>query len=99
MRAVSSMSVMPGRLRRFGCRRGGGIHFGLDDIDAATIRLTAPRGFTQEISRLVYAWPADEGVFAGIRYQSRLGDQFVNWVMFEAPEGTSVISAGGGRAD
>ena len=70
------------------------IHHGLAEIDAATIRLTAPRGFTQEISRLVYASPSDEGAFAGICYQSRLGDQFVNWAIFEPPEDASPLVAG-----
>lgn len=70
------------------------IRHGLDEIDASTIRLSAPRGFTQEISRLVYAWKADHGPFAGIRYRSRLGDEFVNWAIFETPEGTSPIAVG-----
>jgi hypothetical protein len=45
------------------------IHHGLDEIDAATIRLRAPRAFTQQVSRYAY----EEGSFAGIRYRSRLG--------------------------
>ena len=60
------------------------IHYGLSDIDASAIRLTARRGFTQEISRLVYASVNEGGPFAGIRYASRLGDQFTNWAIFEA---------------
>ena len=78
-------------------RRGAAaaaIRYGLDEIDASTIRLSAPRGFTQEISRLVYAWQADGGPFAGIRCRSRLGDEFVNWAIFETTEGTSPIAAG-----
>lgn len=60
------------------------IHHGLDEIDAAAIRLRAPRGFTQQVSRYVY----DRGSFAGIRYRSRLGDDVVNWAIFEpAPAG------------
>jgi hypothetical protein len=60
------------------------IHHGLDEIDAATIRLRAPRGFTQQVSRYVYG----RGCFAGIRYRSRLGDDVVNWAIFEpAPDG------------
>jgi hypothetical protein len=60
------------------------IHHGLDEIDAATIRLRAPRGFTQQVSRYVY----EEGSFAGIRYRSRLGDDVLNWAIFEpAPDG------------
>lgn len=60
------------------------IHHGLSDIDGAAIRLTAPRGFTQEISRFVYEC-GTEGVepLAGIRYQSRLDDGTSNWGIFE----------------
>lgn len=66
------------------------VHFGLDDIDAATIRLRAPRGFTPAVSRFVYEQRDDQGSFAGIRYGSRLGDQFVNWAVFEpAPDAPS----------
>jgi hypothetical protein len=63
------------------------IHFGLDEIDAGTIRLNAPRAFTQTVSRFVYEQRDEQGSFAGIRYGSRLGDQFVNWAIFEpAPD-------------
>ena len=66
------------------------IHFGLDEIDAATIRLRAPRAFTQTMSRFVYEQRDEQGSFAGIRYGSRLGDQFVNWATFEpAPDAPS----------
>ena len=54
------------------------IHHGLDEIDAATIRLRAPRAFTQQVSRYVY----EQGSFAGIRYRSRLGDDVLNWAVF-----------------
>jgi hypothetical protein len=64
------------------------IHHGLDEIDAATIRLRAPRGFTQQMSRYAY----EQGSFAGIRYRSRLGDDVVNWAIFEpAPGGASPL--------
>jgi hypothetical protein len=64
------------------------IHHGLDEIDAATIRLRAPRGFTQQVSRYVY----EEGSFAGIRYRSRLGDDVANWAIFEpAPAAVSPL--------
>lgn len=60
------------------------IHHGLNEIDAATIRLRAPRAFTQHVSRFVY----EQGPLAGIRYRSRLGDDIVNWAIFEpAPHG------------
>lgn len=60
-------------------------HFGLEDLDAGTIRLRAPRRFTQEVSRLVYECSEADGArqFDGIRYGSRLGDEFDNWAIFE----------------
>ncbi|MGD0456088.1 MAG: RES family NAD+ phosphorylase [Solirubrobacteraceae bacterium] len=69
---------------------GRAIHYGLSEIDAATIRLDAPRRFTQEISRLVYEWHENHGGCAGICYRSRLGDQFVNWAIFEPPPDTGL---------
>ncbi len=76
--AAASLSVLRSALA------DSGIHHGLADIDAAAIRLMAPRGFTQEVSRLVYECRA-EGVepLAGIRYQSRLDDGTSNWAIFE----------------
>jgi len=66
------------------------IRYGLDEIDAATIRLRAPRAFTQQVSRLVY----EQGPFAGIRYRSRLGDDVLNWAIFEpAPDAPSPFGA------
>jgi hypothetical protein len=61
------------------------LHHGFDDIDAAVIRARAPRAFSQELSRLVYecAEPDGRRSFGGIRYPSRLGDQFENWAIFE----------------
>ena len=62
------------------------VHYGLDDLDAAAVRLSAPRRFTQEISRYVYDQSTSEGRrrFAGIAYRSRLGDEFQNWAIFES---------------
>lgn len=66
------------------------IHHGLDEIDAATIRLRTPRAFTQQVSRYVY----EQGSFAGIRYRSRLGDDVLNWAVFEsAPDGQGPLVA------
>lgn len=63
------------------------LHHGLDDLDAATIRLSAPRRFTQEVSRYVYDRSTAQGQrrYAGVAYRSRLGDEFRNWAIFEAP--------------
>jgi hypothetical protein len=45
------------------------LHHGIDELDAAAIRLSVPRAFTQEVSRLVFEC-ADRGEpqFAGIAY-------------------------------
>ena len=59
--------------------------YGLDDLDASTIRLQAPRRLTQRISRLVYECSTATGkrAYTGIYYRSRLGDEFENWAIFE----------------
>lgn len=64
------------------------VHYGIADLDGAAIRLSAPRRFTQEISRLVYECtdPGERQQFAGIRYMSRLGEEFENWAIFEPGE-------------
>lgn len=61
------------------------IHYKIRDLDGAAIRSTAPRRFTQEISRFVYEQTAPNGnpAFAGIAYLSRFGDDFRNWSLFE----------------
>ena len=60
-------------------------------LDAATVRLSAPRRFTQEVSRYVYEQSTAEGArrFAGITYLSKLGDEFRNWALFE-PAGEEI---------
>jgi hypothetical protein len=70
-------TVMAGRL----------IHYGMGDLDAAAIRLSAPRRFTQEISNHTYKLSAANGAprFAGIEYESRFGDNYQNWAVFERP--------------
>jgi hypothetical protein len=52
---------------------------GLDDLDAAAIRMSLPRAFTQAVSRYVY----DSGQFDGVCYRSRYGDDIENWAVFE----------------
>ena len=44
-----------------------------------------PRALTQEISRYVFVHARDAGgrPVAGLRYLSRLGDDLVNWAIFE----------------
>lgn len=63
------------------------IHHDISDLDAAAIRASAPRRFTQEISNHVYKLSLPDGTprFAGIEYESRLGDNYQNWAVFERP--------------
>ena len=61
------------------------LHYNLgSDVDAATIRMSAPRTFTQEVSRRIYSMTNAGGrQFAGVAYGSRLGDEITNWAIFE----------------
>lgn len=60
------------------------VHHGIDDLDAATIRASAPRVFAQEISRYLYErTDAGQRRWDGIAYQSRYGDDLENWAFFE----------------
>lgn len=61
------------------------LHYGLEpDLDAATVRMSAPRAFTQEVSRRVYEMTgAGSRAFDGLAYGSRLGDELTNWAIFE----------------
>lgn len=60
--------VLAGRLERFG----------VDDLDASVLQMTAPRGLTQLASRAVFT----EGL-AGIHYRSKYGHDLENWALFE----------------
>jgi hypothetical protein len=59
----------------------------LEDLDAAAIRLSAPRRFTQLVGRLAFDCTDADGEpqFAGLRYGSRLGDELHDWALFERP--------------
>jgi hypothetical protein len=61
------------------------VEHGVGDLDAGTLKLTAPRAFTQAVSRYVFEQTTDNGepVFAGIAYRSKLGDELMNWAVFE----------------
>ena len=64
------------------------VRYGLDDLDGSDLRRRAPRAFTQEVSRYVFEHAAPEGAeaFVGLRYLSRLGDDIVNWAIFDGNE-------------
>lgn len=55
------------------------VELGLEDLDAAAVRSSVPRAFTQAVSRYVY----DTGRFDGVNYRSRYGDEIENWAVFE----------------
>jgi hypothetical protein len=52
--------------------------FGVDDLDASVLQMTAPRGLTQLVSRVVFSEH-----FAGIYYRSKYGHDVENWALFE----------------
>lgn len=64
------------------------IRYRITDLDGAAIRLSAPREFTQHLSRLIYHCVSGQGTpqFDGTRYLSRLGDDIGNWALFERPD-------------
>lgn len=56
----------------------------MTDLDAATVRVSTPSALTQEISSYVALQRDEQGrPYAGIRYQSKLGDEIINWAIFE----------------
>lgn len=70
------------------------VHHRLHELDAATIRLTAPRAFTQEVSRYVFDQTlAGQRRWNGISYLSKHGDDLRNWTIFE-PAAPEVIDVG-----
>jgi hypothetical protein len=69
------------------------IHHDISDLDAAAIRISAPRRFTQEISNHIYklSFPDSTPRFTGIEYGSRFGDNYQNWAIFERPGQDPII--------
>lgn len=59
------------------------------------IGLEDPRRFTQEISNHIYKLSMGDGTprFAGIEYESRLGDDYQNWALFERPSRPPIASS------
>ncbi len=67
------------------------VQHGLHDLDAATLRLTAPLAFTQDVSRYVFGQTAaDERRWNGLAYLSKHGDNLQNCTIFE-PAAPGVI--------
>jgi RES domain len=74
-------ATLPGEFARVGATRSLAYlreRLG-QDLDASALRRHVPRSTTQAIGRLVF----DLGEFAGVQYESRLGDDIHNWAVFE----------------
>jgi hypothetical protein len=54
------------------------VALGIDELDAATLQLSAPRRLTQIASRKTFQLGFD-----GIMYRSRFGHDIENWALFE----------------
>mgnify|MGYP005856098321 CR=1 FL=1 len=52
---------------------------GVEDLDAATLHLSAPRRLTQRAARIAF----EAGFFDGVYYRSRYGHEVENWALFE----------------
>ena len=52
--------------------------FGVDELDASVLQMTAPRSLTQSVSRVVFSRR-----LAGIYYRSKYGHDLENWALFE----------------
>lgn len=62
------------------------IHYGVPDMDGATIRSTVPRALTQEMSSLIYATAVGHGSQPdGIRFESSHGNGLILPAIFERP--------------
>lgn len=71
----------PGTVREI--RHHLGAHattLGVTDLDAASLKLSSPRAFTQHVAAWVYQQPVNP---TGIRFGSRHGDELTLWAVFE----------------
>lgn len=70
------------------------VRYQLEDLDAAAVRLRAPRAFTQHVSRFVYECTDDNGAaeFDGLHYLSRFGDDLENIALFELASSNEAIA-------
>jgi len=62
----------------------------IQDVDAATVRMSTPRELTQAISAWLYEIVGPDGErINGVQYLSRHGDELVLWAIYERGEGDS----------
>jgi hypothetical protein len=76
------------------------LRFGLADLDAAALRLSAPRVFTQRIAAWLYDLHDDcADLLDGVQFESRHGDRLVLFGVFERDEDGPVSSKVSGAQD
>jgi len=69
------------------------INYGLADLDAGVLRLSAPRALTQDIAAWLYELHDAHGhQIDGVNFQSRHGDGQTLWAVFERGEDGDVSS-------
>lgn len=59
------------------------VRHGIGDLDGGTIRAAQPRAFTRDLSRWLYEFHDENGVLAGIAFESRHGSGLRLWATFE----------------
>ena len=61
--------------------------YGLADLDAGVLRLSAPRALTQQIAAWLYdLHDGSQDLFDGVQFDSRHGDDLTQWAVFERDE-------------
>ncbi|QMU21486.1 RES domain-containing protein [Gordonia rubripertincta] len=85
---IGDMETISDLRKRF---RGLALTLGLDDLDAAAIRIARPRALTQTIAAYLYqlATPAGRPV-TGIEFSSRHADNCRLWAVFERDADTDL---------
>lgn len=71
---------------------------GLSDVDAAAVRIPAPRAFTQAVAKRLYSIELDDGESVdGVEFASRHGDEHALWAIFERARDTVTSAVLAGR--
>jgi hypothetical protein len=69
----------------------GALRYGLADLDAGALRLSAPRLLTQEIAAWLYdLHDGSRDLFDGVQFESRHGDGLTLWAVFERDDDLAV---------
>ncbi|MHB8295026.1 MAG: RES family NAD+ phosphorylase [Acidimicrobiales bacterium] len=86
--AVADKESLPTLRARF---LPSALRYGLADLDAGALRLSAPRLLTQEIAAWLYdLHDGSQDLFAGAQFESRHGDGLTLWAVFERDDDLAV---------